>query len=59
MRLSRRYSYRGRRHSVLSAGCPAPEGFPGAVFTLARTTFGFAGGTKLVSALTRECRVRG
>jgi hypothetical protein len=59
MRLARRYRYRGRRRSLISAGCPAPKGFPGALFTLARTTFGFAGGTKLVSTLTRECRARG
>lgn len=59
MRLGRRYRYLGRPRSLLSAGCPAPKGFPGAVFTLARTTFGFAGGTKLVSTLTRDCKVRG
>lgn len=59
MRLSRRYRYRGRAHSFVSAGCPAPKGFPGALFTLARATFGFAGGKSLSSTLTRSCRVRG
>lgn len=59
LRLARRYSYRGQRRSLISAGCPAPEGFGGAVFTLARTTFAFAGGQKLSSTLTRSCRVRG
>jgi hypothetical protein len=59
LRLARRYSYRGERHSVISAGCPAPKGFPGALFSLTRTTFGFAGGRKLTSTLTRSCRVRG
>ena len=59
MRLARRYSYRGHRRSLISAGCPAPKGFPGAVFTLARTTFSFAGGTRLGSSLTRNCTVRG
>ena len=44
MRLHRVYSYRGARRSLISAGCPAPEGFPGTVFTLARTSFRFAGG---------------
>jgi hypothetical protein len=58
MRLARRYSYRGRGRSLISAGCPAPKGFPGALFTLARTTFGFTGGAKLTSTLTRECKVR-
>lgn len=59
LRLARRYSYRGRAHSVISAGCPAPKGFSGALFPLARTTFGFAGGEKLTSTLTSGCRVRG
>ena len=59
MRLARRYSYRGHRRSLISAGCPAPKGFPGAVFTLARTTFSFAGGTRIGSSLTRSCKVRG
>jgi hypothetical protein len=57
MRLARRYSYRGERRSFISAGCPAPEGFPGALFSLARTRFGFAGGVSLSSALVRSCRV--
>jgi hypothetical protein len=54
----RTYSYKGRRRSFVSAGCPAPDGFPGALFTLARTTFSFAGGTKLSSTLTGQCKVR-
>jgi hypothetical protein len=56
--LSRRYSYRGTRHSYLSAGCPAPKGFGKALFPLARTSFDFAGGKKLVSTLAGSCRVR-
>lgn len=59
MTLKRRYSYRGARHSYLSAGCPAPKGFGAAVFPLARTSFDFVGGRKLVSTLTSNCRVRG
>jgi hypothetical protein len=59
LNLKRRYSYRGQRHSVVSAGCPAPKGFPGALFALARTTFRFAGGVQVTSGLTRNCRVRG
>lgn len=59
MTLSRRYSYHGKTHSYLSAGCPAAKGFPGAVFPLARTSFSFAGGPKLSSTLTLDCKVRG
>ena len=58
MKLSRRYSAGGERRSYLSAGCPAPKGFPGAVFTLARTSFSFAGGKTLTSNLTKSCKVR-
>jgi hypothetical protein len=59
MTLSRRYSYRDKSHSYLSAGCPAPKGFPGASFSFARTSFGFAGGQVLSSTLTRTCKAKG
>jgi hypothetical protein len=58
MTLSRRYSVKGTQHSYLSAGCPAPKGFPGATFPLMRSTFGFAGGQTLQSILIRDCKVR-
>jgi hypothetical protein len=59
MRLSRRYSYAGERRSFAEAGCPAPKGFPGALFTLARTTFSFSGRRSLTETLTGHCGVRG
>jgi DNA-binding beta-propeller fold protein YncE len=59
MTLRRRFSYRGRSRSYLRAGCPAPAGFPGAVFPLARTSFSFAGGMTLTSVLNRECTAKG
>jgi hypothetical protein len=58
LRIGRRYSFDGARHSYLSAACAAPSGFPGIVFTLARGSFGFEGGRTLHTALTRECKVR-
>lgn len=58
MTLSRRWSSGGARRSYLSAGCPAPKGFPGAPIKLVRTSFAFAGGTKLTSILNSECKVR-
>ena len=58
MKLSRRYRYRGAMRSYLSAGCPAPKGFPGAVFPLARTAFAFADGSRLSSTLTNSCTAR-
>lgn len=57
--LSRRFRDRGRRRSFLSAGCPAPQGFPGALFPLARASFRFAGGRTVSSTLVRSCDVRG
>jgi hypothetical protein len=59
MRLLRRYPYRGRRHSFISAGCSASKGFLGAIFPLARTSFTFVGGKRLSTTLNRSCRVRG
>jgi hypothetical protein len=57
--LGRGFRYRGRRHSYLSAGCPAPKGFPGAVFALARVKLAFAGGKTLSTTLNRNCKARG
>jgi hypothetical protein len=57
MRLARRYFHGGHSHSVLSAGCPAPEGVPGATFPVARVSFGFQDQT-LGSALIGSCGVR-
>ena len=49
----------GAPRGYLSAGCPAPKGFPGATFPLARTSFSFAGGPTVASTLQRSCKVRG
>jgi hypothetical protein len=56
--IGRRYSYRGDRRSFISASCAAPVGFPGAAFELARATFSFADGKRLVSRLPGDCTVR-
>jgi hypothetical protein len=57
MNLSRRYRYRGKDRSFLSAGCPAPKGFSHVVFPLAKASFDFSGGKRLSSILVRGCRV--
>ena len=44
--IGRNYTYRGQRRSFISASCPAPAGFPGAIFSLARGSFYFADGKK-------------
>ncbi len=56
--IGRNYVYRGRSLSFISASCPAPPGFPGAVFSLARGSFYFTDGRKIDTTLARDCRVR-
>jgi DNA-binding beta-propeller fold protein YncE len=58
LRLGRKFSAHGERRSFLSAGCPAPKGFPGALFPLAKASFSFVGGRTLTATLTRNCTVR-
>lgn len=58
LHLRRSYEFAGRRHSYLSAGCPAPAGFPGATFPLVRARYSFDGGTNLSSVLVRTCHAR-
>jgi hypothetical protein len=45
--------------SFLRAGCPAPNGFPGAIFPLLKTSFAFAGGKTLTKTLIRSCKAKG
>ena len=59
MRLDRRFKSRGKTHSYLAADCPAPKGFPGASFPLAKATFAFEGGRTLAPVMNRTCKVRG
>jgi hypothetical protein len=59
MTLSRRYSYKGKPRSYVSAGCPAPKGFPGATYPLARTSFSFASGASLTAVINRSCKAKG
>jgi hypothetical protein len=44
--------------SYLTASCPAPKGFGGAVFSFAKANFDF-GRTQVSSTLTRTCKVKG
>jgi hypothetical protein len=56
--LQRRFRYHGKVHSYLSAGCPAPRGFPSATFDLAKASFAFEDGRAARTTLTRSCDVR-
>lgn len=59
LKLGKTFSSHGRTHSFLSAGCPAPDGFPGALFPLVKTSFSFVGGKTLTTTLNRSCKVKG
>jgi hypothetical protein len=54
--LDRRFTYRGRGRSYVSAGCPAPVGFSKVVFPFARVSYRFVGSRELSSTLMRSCR---
>jgi hypothetical protein len=56
--LNRIFKYKGKTRSFLSAGCPAPKGFPGASFPFAKASFGFEDGRSLDATLTRSCGVK-
>jgi hypothetical protein len=54
--LHRTYVVGGERRSYLSAGCPAPEGFPSITFPLVRTSYSFVGRQTVADTLVRSCR---
>ena len=56
--LKRRYRYRGRAMSVISASCPAPAGIREAPFKAARGTYELAGGSTLTRVAQRHLRGR-
>jgi hypothetical protein len=59
LKLGGAFAAHGENRRFLTAGCPAPEGFPGAIFPLVRTSFAFAGGRTLTATLNRSCKARG
>jgi hypothetical protein len=56
--IARRYSFRGKRRSYVSAACGAPSGFSAAVFPFARGSFRFEARREIRATLIRDCRVR-
>ena len=59
LNLGKNFTSHGKQHSLFTASCPAPKGFPQAVFPFAKASVGFAGGKSLGATLTRTCKVRG
>jgi hypothetical protein len=58
MTLSRRYVYRDRSYSFLSATCPIPRRFTAGFFSFARASFTLADGRRIGTAIPRSCRAR-
>jgi hypothetical protein len=58
MTLSRRYDYRGRSRSYLSASCPIPPRFTAGFFSFARADLTLAGGRTIGTGIARGCRAR-
>lgn len=58
LNLRRTYSYRGQKHSYLSAACSAPAGFGSATFPFSKVSMTFADGRQLSSTLIRTCKVQ-
>jgi hypothetical protein len=58
VRLFRRFDYRGRERSYLSASCPIPKQFTAGFFSFAKASFTLAGGRRVGTSITRSCRAR-
>jgi hypothetical protein len=55
---SRRFKYRGRVRSYLSASCPVPPRFTGGLLPFARATYFFTAGLDITTTVARACHVR-
>ena len=58
LNLFRRYVYRGRRLSYLSASCPIPKRATAGYSSFAKASFTLAGGRSLGVGITRSCRAK-
>ena len=54
----RRFRYRDRTRSYLSASCPVPSGFTAGFLAFAKATYSFADGRRLGIEAVRSCRAR-
>jgi hypothetical protein len=56
--ISRSFTYKGRRHSYVSASCPVPKSFTAGFLSFARATYTFEGGKQIATESVRSCRAR-
>lgn len=54
--LFRRYEYRGKERSYLSASCPIPRNLTAGFFSFARATYTLGDGRRVGTGITRGCR---
>lgn len=59
MVIQRNFTYQGQRQGYVLASCPAPPGFNGVTFELARVTYNFHNGVSVRNSALRSCKVRG
>lgn len=58
VRLFRRFYFRGRERSYISASCPIPRRFTAGFFEFAKASFTLADGRRVGTSITRSCRAR-
>lgn len=58
MNFHRRYIYRGRERSYISASCPLPPRVPLGFFSFAKATFTLADGRRISKGIARSCSAR-
>lgn len=56
--LFRRFRYRGRERSYVSASCPIPKILTAGFFSFAKASFTLADGRRVGTSITRSCRAR-
>lgn len=56
--LKRKYRYQGKQLSYFNAGCPAPAGAKGTVYSLAYASFSFADRPDMGTSVPKSCGVK-
>jgi hypothetical protein len=56
--VGRQFTYKGERHSYLSASCPLPADFTAGFLSFAKATFSFDDAPDLTTESVRSCRAR-
>jgi hypothetical protein len=57
--LKRKFTYKGKQHSYISANCAVPKGVGSGSFNLARSTYQFADGRSISITQQQSCKAKG